>query len=179
METCCSESVQGTKLKDNTAKMMADWCSSSPEMCDHQTAQTAVVLKNNLQYQMEPGCSTKVEQANAEKKTKPSRIKDISPVEAYDLIQKNRAKPDFVVLDVRTEQEYKNGHLENAVLMDFFSAQFGEQLADLDRNRTYLVYCKIGCRSKIAQERMEKQGFKMVYNVSGGKDRWVIEDIPF
>ncbi len=179
MENTSSESVSRINIENSTKQVMSSLFEKNPEMRNRNTGQVPVVLKSNLRYQANPGSSTEAKSANSEKTTKPAGISDLSPAEAYELTQKNRTNPDFVILDVRTEQEYQNGHLENAVLMNFFSTQFKEQLNGLDRNRTYLVYCKMGGRSKIAQKRMEKLGFTTVYNVPGGKDRWLIEEIPF
>ncbi|MBT6501436.1 MAG: rhodanese-like domain-containing protein [Deltaproteobacteria bacterium] len=179
MESYCSENVSRINIENSTDQLMSGLCKESPEMCNCNGAQVPVALKNNPGYQETPVRLTGMQPVNYGKTAEPVEIKDISPAEAYELIQKNSHSPDFEILDVRTEKEYNNGHLENAILMNFFSPQFKEQLNELDRNRTYLVYCKMGGRSKIAQKRMEKLGFKTVYNIPGGKDRWIVEEIPF
>ncbi len=80
-------------------------------------------------------------------------------------------KENTVVLDVRTPEEYKQGHLENAVLMNYNSGNFESELNTLDQNKTYLVYCKAGGRSAKASELLSQKGFK-VYNLEGGISDW-------
>ncbi len=104
---------------------------------------------------------------------------DISPFETYELIKKHENDPDFVVLDVRTENEFKNSRIPDSVLIDFFSDSFKGILDCMDRKKTYVVFCTVGGRSKLVMNLMEKMGFKKVYNVVGGEERWMIEEIPY
>jgi rhodanese-related sulfurtransferase len=79
---------------------------------------------------------------------------------------------DAVVLDVRTPDEFKGGHLPNALLIDYNSGYFAEQVEKLDRDKTYLVYCASGGRSPRAAQIMTDKGFKHVYNLEQGISRW-------
>ena len=106
-------------------------------------------------------------------------IEDVFPDEAYGLMTKNRDEEKFVVLDVTRPKEFDKLHLENAVNLDFFSKDFKTSLKALDKDKTYLVYCKIGGRSKMAQKQMKKLGFQKVYNVKGGTILWQEEGLPF
>ena len=63
--------------------------------------------------------------------------------------------------------------------MDFFSKSFKDDLFLLDKNKIYIVICKVGIRSEITMNLMKKMGFKEVYNVLGGDDRWIAEEIPY
>jgi rhodanese-related sulfurtransferase len=105
--------------------------------------------------------------------------KDIFPTEAYELMTENRDDNDFIILDVCTPGEFENLHLENAVNLNFFSRDFKDQLKALDKTNIYLVYCKIGGRSKMAQKMMKKLGFREVYNIVGGTILWEEEGLPF
>jgi len=73
-----------------------------------------------------------------------------------------------VVLDVRTEEEYKTGHLKGAVLIDFRNPEFEKNVNKLDKKKTYMLYCRSGNRSGQAMEIFKKNGFKKVYNQQGG-----------
>jgi len=63
--------------------------------------------------------------------------------------------------------------------IDFFSRSFKDDLFLLDNNKTYVVICKVGIRSEIAMNLMIKMGFKEVYNVLGGDDRWIAQETPY
>lgn len=81
-------------------------------------------------------------------------------------------KSNSVVLDVRTPEEYKEGHLPNAVLLDFNGGVFDAEYARLDRTKTYLVYCKSGRRSDKAAGKMKAAGFERVIQLNGGIQAW-------
>ena len=73
-------------------------------------------------------------------------IEDITPQEAFTLIQNNQNNPDFVIIDVRTREEFAEEHIENATNIDFYSEIFRDRLNDLDKNKTYpqsLLYNRI------------------------------------
>lgn len=84
-----------------------------------------------------------------------------------------QAKPDVVVLDVRTPGEVSEGIINGATLfIDYNSSDFEQQLDGLDKSKTYLVYCRSGNRSGKACHTMLDKGFKQVYNLNGGISAW-------
>lgn len=85
---------------------------------------------------------------------------------------------DLVVLDVRTPEEFAEGHLEGAVLVDFYAADFADQLAALDTDVPYLVYCRSGNRSGQALGVMEQLGFASAVDVDGGIVAWADAGLP-
>lgn len=88
------------------------------------------------------------------------------------------AKPDAVVIDVRTEEEFGEGHLDGADQIDFYAADFKEQLADLDRDISYYIYCHSGNRSGQALAMMTELGFTDVTNLDGGIMAWAAAGEP-
>ncbi|NND01967.1 MAG: rhodanese-like domain-containing protein [Acidimicrobiia bacterium] len=78
-----------------------------------------------------------------------------------------------VVLDVRTPEEYAEGHLADAVLIDFYDTDFADQLNELDKDATYVVYCRSGNRSQGAINTMRELGFTDVFEVAGGIQAWL------
>jgi rhodanese-related sulfurtransferase len=104
--------------------------------------------------------------------------KSIKPKEAHEMIQQNEGNPDFVTLDVRTPGEYADGHLEDAINIDFTADTFGEQINMLDRGTTYVVYCAAGGFSARATEDMEELGFDNLFLIKGGYARWERENLP-
>ncbi len=105
-------------------------------------------------------------------------LKDIIPVEAFDLIQENKENIDFIILDVRTEPEYKSGHIENAENIDYYLEGFKDELGELDKNKTYLIYCASGNRSGRTLKIMDEMGFQKAYNVLGGIKGWKSKGLP-
>ena len=73
-----------------------------------------------------------------------------------------------VVVDVRTPSEYAAGHVDGAINVDVEGAAFDSEIAKLDKNATYAVYCHSGRRSGLATDAMAKAGFTHVYNLQGG-----------
>ena len=78
---------------------------------------------------------------------------------------------DAIILDVRTPEEFAQGHLTNAVNINIYG-NFEEEVKKLDKDKPVLVYCRSGHRSGIAAKKMQKLGFKKVYNLSGGIIAW-------
>jgi rhodanese-related sulfurtransferase len=76
------------------------------------------------------------------------------------------------IIDVRTPEEFALGHIEGAVLIDFYSDTFKEQLATLDKSANYSLYCRSGNRSGQTLGIMEELGFENVYDLSGGVGSW-------
>ena len=113
------------------------------------------------------------------KQKKVQLLEDIFPVEAWELISNNREDDDVVIIDVSTPQEYNDLHLEGAINMNLISRFFKTRLDVMDKSRTYVVYCKVGGRSKIAQKLMQRLGFRTVYNIVGGTLLWGEEGLPF
>lgn len=74
------------------------------------------------------------------------------------------------VIDVRTPAEYAAGHLKGAVNIDVQAANFSSQIAKLDKNGTYVIYCKSGNRSGQAISQMQALGFKNLTNAGGFAD---------
>lgn len=104
--------------------------------------------------------------------------RNVGPGEAQALIRENAGNRDFVVLDVRTPGEFVQGHLEGAVLVDYRSPGFREEMAGLEKTKTYLVYCRTGNRSARAMGIMGELGFRSTYHLEGGIKRWVKEGLP-
>lgn len=80
--------------------------------------------------------------------------------------------PNTVVLDVRTPAETAAGMIEGAIELDVTSPDFAAKVAELDKTKTYLVYCRSGRRSANACQIMSGQGFGALYNLQGGYLAW-------
>jgi thioredoxin len=82
------------------------------------------------------------------------------------------------ILDVRTVDEYNNGHIEGAVLADISSNLFQEVTSKLDKSKPVYVYCLSGGRSGEAASQLQQMGFKSVINLSGGMLAWQSANLP-
>ena len=77
------------------------------------------------------------------------------------------------ILDVRTEDEWSEGIIPNAILNDIYKGQgFLYRLEELDKSKNYYVYCKAGGRSAQACAIMNQMGFETTYNLEGGFSNW-------
>lgn len=83
-----------------------------------------------------------------------------------------------VTLDVRTSGEFIGGHLENAINIDVEAMNFDSEIAKLDKNTTYAVYCRSGRRSQIAIDRMKDAGFTKLFNLNAGVEDWISAGLP-
>ena len=86
--------------------------------------------------------------------------------------EKFRSDPNAVLLDVRTLQEFSAGHIPDSKLIDIYLPTFPEIISELDKDKSYYVYCRSGNRSYHAGVFMLQQGFKTVYNLADGILDW-------
>jgi rhodanese-related sulfurtransferase len=94
--------------------------------------------------------------------------KDISSSDAKKLIEKNLTNKNFHIIDVRTADEFAQGHIEKSTNIDFYQSDFEAKISSLDRSGIYLIYCRTGGRSTKALEIFKNNQFKEVYNLLGG-----------
>ena len=83
-----------------------------------------------------------------------------------------------VILDVRRPDEFADGHLAEAVNLDWLNEDvFAKGMSRLDKSRTYYIYCRSGRRSNAAAVKMQAEGFK-VYDMKGGYLKWTEQGFP-
>ncbi len=78
----------------------------------------------------------------------------------------------IILLDVRTEDEFRSGHIDGASEIDFYQSDFKEKLAALDKTKSYLIYCHSGNRSGKTLGMMSELGFRDVHDLEGGIAAW-------
>ncbi len=88
------------------------------------------------------------------------------------VIEMIKTDHELILLDVRTANEHKIGNIKKSINIDFFHNTFESLLSKLDREKTYLVYCKSGMRSAKAASLLINMGFKKVYNLENGYNSW-------
>ena len=101
---------------------------------------------------------------------------NMSPVE----FQKNTTGvANIQVLDVRTAEEYKNGHIKNSLQADYRDkTEFARRISYIDKSKPVYVYCLSSGRSNSAAKDMTDMGFKKVVVLSGGLNAWRMADLP-
>ncbi|MFY9310945.1 MAG: rhodanese-like domain-containing protein [Bacteroidia bacterium] len=83
-----------------------------------------------------------------------------------------------VILDLRTTDEMSKGYIKGATQLDFLAKDAEKQIDNLDKNKTYYIYCASGNRSGQAAEYMKEHGFKRVYNLEKGLKEWELKGYP-
>ena len=101
-------------------------------------------------------------------------VVELSPAETVAFLEDS---PEAVVIDVRTPEEVAQGALADATFIDLQGPDFQGRVAELDRDATYVLYCRTGNRSGQAAEMMRKLGFASLYN-AGGFDELAAAGLP-
>ncbi len=99
--------------------------------------------------------------------------KNISAREARTLLDTNK---NVYLLDVRTPQEYSQGRLAGSVLIPI--GEFERRIREVPKNKTIVVYCAVGSRSKPVAGFLAQQGYKDVYNMTDGIVGWYRNGFP-
>lgn len=99
-------------------------------------------------------------------------VKDSINVISIAEFEKMATKKKNMVVDVRTPEEVAEGHLAGSVNINFLGEGFQQEISKLNKNKTYLLYCKSGNRTRKAADQMQKAGFKHVYMLEGGITAW-------
>ncbi len=107
-----------------------------------------------------------------------TRIQQVTPADAYQLVQQHQGDANFVILDIRTPQEFVAGHIQGAVNVDFYAPDFKQQLDQLPKDKVYFVYCNSGNRSGQAMPMFRELGFGEVYELKGGIQAWYQAGYP-
>lgn len=79
---------------------------------------------------------------------------------------------DYILFDVRTVEEYMDGHIEGAKSLNVLDDQFDKTISNISKTQKYLIYCKSGARSERALEKMKDAGFTHVLELEGGYENW-------
>ncbi|MDD3818556.1 MAG: rhodanese-like domain-containing protein [Actinomycetota bacterium] len=98
----------------------------------------------------------------------------ITPEEVYEILNSSQSS-NYIILDVRTAGEFKEGYIEGAVNIPV--SELESRLDELSRDKSIIVYCRSGSRSRSAADILVKNGFTHVYNM-GGIVSWINSDYP-
>lgn len=104
---------------------------------------------------------------NTKSQSQSDAIKVITPTEFKE------KSVNQILVDVRTPEEFEEGHIDGAININVNDEAFKEQISKLDKSKPVFVYCRSGKRSAAAAAEMSKAGFKQVYDLEGGILNWM------
>ena len=99
--------------------------------------------------------------------------RQVSPEEAAAMMEK---ETDYIILDVRTQEEYETAHIPGAICIPNETIGTGDIPQLPDKDQLILVYCRSGNRSKQASEKLAKQGYANIVEF-GGINSWTGETV--
>ena len=80
---------------------------------------------------------------------------------------------DYILVDVRTIDEYESGHIQNAINFDFYSESFQKEILSLEKKSSIILYCRTQNRSTKAANFLKENGYKEISVIEGGITSWV------
>ena len=80
---------------------------------------------------------------------------------------------DFILVDVRTTEEFESGHIQDAVNFDFYSESFQKEILSLDKSSSIILYCRTQNRSTKTANFLKENGYKEITVLEGGITSWV------
>jgi rhodanese-related sulfurtransferase len=98
--------------------------------------------------------------------------KNIRTIEPKDFAEAINRTQNPQILDVRTPDEFSEGHLEHAENVNWLGDRYVADAEKFDKTKPVFVYCRSGARSKKATEKLEQLGFKNIYEMEGGFMSW-------
>jgi len=98
--------------------------------------------------------------------------KEVKTVDVKTFANKLNSTSNPQLLDVRTPEEFSEGHIENAVNVNWNSDDFVTKAKQYDKSKPVFVYCKVGGRSSQAADKLAELGFIEIYNLEGGFMKW-------
>lgn len=98
-----------------------------------------------------------------------AKVNVIAPKEYAKEIKKDKVQ----LVDVRTPEEFSEGHIEGAKNIDFFSEDFAKSFEKLDKAKPVYIYCRSGNRSAKAAVKLAEMGFTTIIDLQGGYKAWV------
>jgi thioredoxin 1 len=101
-------------------------------------------------------------------------VQNVNALKFKELI----AKGDYILVDVRTPDEFSRGHIQGSTAINVADPGFPSKVALLQKDKTILIYCLTGSRSSYAARYLIQNGFKKVYNLQNGIMDWSQQGFP-
>tara|TARA_Y200000002_G_scaffold83831_1_gene66544 strand:+ start:368 stop:757 length:390 start_codon:yes stop_codon:yes gene_type:complete len=97
-----------------------------------------------------------------------TKINEISDTQFFEI-----QNTDFILVDVRTNEEFESGHIQDAVNFDFYSDSFQKGILSLDKSASIILYCRTNNRSIKTANFLKENGYKEITVLAGGITSWV------
>ena len=123
-------------------------------------------------YACQPSSTT---QSTTTESTNQTSASSVLTLNAQEFATRSRAG---TVLDVRTADEIAQGKIEGALVIDFYSPDFLDQVSQISKDQEIYLYCAVGARSEEAARMLIQQGYTKVYHLEGGIQGWSQEGLP-
>jgi rhodanese-related sulfurtransferase len=111
-------------------------------------------------------------------KIKPAPVIHLDAGQTSKILNGPDKKKRPTIIDIRTLGEFKAGHLQGAVHIDFLAEDFSTKIGKLNRNTSYLVHCQSGGRSSNSLALWKTLGFGKIYHLDGGLLAWKKAGLP-
>lgn len=109
-----------------------------------------------------------------------SQAYDVSEISQQQLLSLQHAAkaPDFIVLDVRSNEEFKAGHIEGALNISHDTIEQHLDKLSGYKDKTVIVHCRSGRRAQMAEAVLQANGFKKLKHLAGDHNAWLAADLP-
>jgi rhodanese-related sulfurtransferase len=107
-----------------------------------------------------------------------AKAQDTDIIKGVNAVQFKEAifNKDVQLIDVRTPGEYEEGHIANAVNIDFYQEEsFVDTFSKMDKSKPVYLYCRSGKRSRNAAQKLADMGFSKIYDLEGGYMAWSLQ----
>ncbi len=105
-------------------------------------------------------------------------VTEVQNVDAASAAKLLKDDPGILVLDIRTPEEFSEGHIDGAKNIDFKNATFKAEIGKLDMGKSYIVHCRSGGRSGASLPTFRDLGFSRIYHLNGGFLDWSDSGLP-
>lgn len=102
----------------------------------------------------------------------------LAPLAAQKLIEENRDNAKFVIIDLRTQREFDEGHIEGAKQIHYYATNFMRVMSEIDRESTLFLYCQKGRQSPLAFRALQRLRFAQIFILDGGIEEWIKAGLP-
>lgn len=93
-----------------------------------------------------------------------------------DFLARKQSSNDYLLLDVRTEEEFAQGHIEGA--LNISHTEIINRLEDIPKDKDLIIYCRSGKRAGVAAKLLAKNGYKNLFHLDGDMNGWISNQRP-
>lgn len=101
----------------------------------------------------------------------------VTKLEPIEYSKKLSVQP-VLLIDIRTPQEFANGHIQGAINVDYYSATFAADIDKYAKNKPLYIYCRSGNRTSLATNQLVKLGYTQIFDLKSGIAGWQSADLP-